>query len=127
MPSYPGPGKARFINSNQQMLFWQNELVKAGTASVAFLLERQKSAAYPFGAAIEVSFASDPGFFEIDVQGAETDQDANYCQLGSGMTVANASFVCRFDLTPSLYYPRFVRLFLKSLTNLPVVTAVLTR
>src|SRR6266446_47597 len=97
MPAYPGAGQATMINANKTKYFWNNEAILAGAASVAFMLERQKAASYPFGFAVEIAFSGAPGTFEVDVQGAETDTDANYVQLGPGIAAVNASNVARFD------------------------------
>jgi len=94
-------------------------------ASIAFMLERQKSAAYPFGFAIEVWFSGAPGTFEVDAQGAETDQDSHYCTLGTAITAVNASNVARFEGVN--LYPKFVRVFVKTLGNDVLTSAVLTR
>ena len=123
--NYPGPGQASLINAGHQYYAWNNQAVPASTASVAFLLERQKSSSYPFGAGFEVAFSGAPGAFEIDIQGAETDQDANFVKLGA-ITSVNASNVGRYDLPPS-QFPKFVRLFVSSLTNAVNITAVVTR
>ena len=132
LPIYPGSGKAALINANQQQFFFSNESVAGLTgtspASVAFLLERQKAAAYPFGFAVEIAFSGVPGAFEVDVQAAEQDQDISYIQLGTGITAVNTGNAARFDGTPNLYYPKFVRLLIKTKTaNAVNITAILTR
>lgn len=123
--NYPGAGQAKLLNANHQYYAWQNQRVTNGTASQAFQLERQKSAFYPQGWAVEVSFSADPGVFEVDIQGAEIDQDSSYAQLGSGISGTNASFTGRFDVLT--YYPKFIRLYMKTLTNDVRTTAVVTR
>jgi hypothetical protein len=128
VPFYPGTGLAVLINTNSQVFLFNAERIGAGTpskASVAFQLERQKSAAYPFGFAVEIAFSGAPGTFEIDVQGAETDKDANYCTIGSTVTAVNSSNVCRFEGVS--LYPKYVRIFVKTLGNDVTLTAVLTR
>ncbi len=125
MPAYPGSALAALINTNTQKVLFDNEAVAAGTASVAFMLERQKSASYPLGFAVEVSFSGAPGTFEVDVQGAETDKASNYVQLGTGLTAVNANNVARFE--GNAFYPKFVRVLVKTLTNAVNTTAILTR
>lgn len=128
MPKYPGAGQATLVNANQQVVLMNAERTGTGTpnyASVAFNLERQKSSFYPWGFAIEIVFSGAPGTFEVDVQGAETDTDANYCLLGTAVSSVNSSNVCRFDNTTT--WPKFVRIFVKTLTNDVLTSAVLTR
>jgi hypothetical protein len=128
MPFYPGAGKAALLRANRQGALFTNDRPGPGTpnkASVAFELERVKSASYPFGFAMEFAFSGAPGGFEIDVQGAENDQDANYCQLGTAITTVNANNVCRFEGVN--LYPSFVRAFVKTLGNDVQVTGVVTR
>lgn len=127
MPFYPGSGQAKLINTNTQKFLFQTDRVFANSvkSSIAFMLERQKSAFYPFGFAVEITFGGTPGAFEVDIQGAETDQDANYCLLGTAVTAVNTSNVARFEGVN--LYPKFVRAFVKTLTNDVPVTALLTR
>lgn len=125
MPIYPGSGLAKLINANKQVFLFQNERIAGGTASIAFQLERQKAAAYPWGAAVEVSFSAAPGTVAIDVQGSETDTAASFCTLGSSIAAVNASNYARFEILA--YYPKFVRVLVKTLTNDVLITATLTR
>lgn len=129
MPVYPGSAKATIINANTQVFLFNNERTGPGSpinkASIACQLERQKSASYPFGFAVEIAFSGAPGTFEADVQGAETDADANYCNLGTPITAVNAGNVGRFEGVA--VYPKFVRVLVKTLTNDVNTTVVLTR
>lgn len=123
MPVY-ADAKALLINTNKQQYFWFEESVAANGKSEAWQLERQKSAFYPWAFAVEVLFGSSPGTFEIEIQGAEVDLDAHYVKLASISTV-NGSNVGRADMLT--YFPKFVRLFMKTLTGTLTVTAILTR
>ena len=129
MGAYAGTGKATLLNANQQAFFWSNERIAAMVtlASVAFQLERQKAAAYPWGFAVEITFSGAPGTFEVDIQGAEQDQDASYILLGAtGITTVSTGNVARFEGLP--YYPKFVRAFIKTKpTNDVNITGLLTR
>ena len=127
MGVYPGQGQATLLTTNKQGIFWQNERIAAGSKSIAFQLERPRGSFYPFAAAFEVKFSGDPGSFEIDIQGAETDDDAHYVNLGTSAKVSsvNASYVGRYDMVA--YYPRFVRLYIASLANDVYTTAIVTR
>ena len=127
MPTYPGTGLAKLLNPNTQKFFCKNERIGAGSKTIAFELQRAKGAFYPWGAAIEVWFSGAPGDFEIDIQGAELDQDEHYLNLGmtAAITGVNASYVGRYDLLN--LFPKFVRLYIKTLTNDVLVSAVITR
>ena len=129
MPKYPGTGLASMLNAGQQATVINNERAGAGTpnyASAAVLLERQKSSFYPWGFAVEVAFTGAPGTFEVDVQGAEVDQDSHYILLGTAITAVNANNVGRFDNVTTVY-PKFVRVFIKTLGNDVYTTAIITR
>lgn len=124
-PLYPGPGQGKLLNANHQYYAWQYNFVESNSASVAFQLSRIKSAAYPWGFAIEVYFSGDPGAFELQVQGAEIDQESSYCQLGSSITTVDADYSNRADY--KMYYPKFVRVYLKTITNPVYTTVIVTR
>lgn len=119
MPGYAGDGQSNLLRETQQGFFWESESVNVGELSAALQLSRMTSMYYPWGFAIEVRFSGDPGTFEIDVMGSETDSAETFVQIGS-ITTANVTFVARFD-TVSLY-PRFIALYVKSLTNAGSVT-----
>jgi hypothetical protein len=134
---YPGSGQATLLNANYQVFLIGGsgpqattpERIGTGTpnySSIAVQLERQKSASYPFGFAIEGNFNAAPGSFEIDIQASESDVDASYIVIGS-ITAINSNNYFRFDGVPSVAYPRFVRLNVVSLTNDVSLTARITR
>ena len=123
MPVYAGNGKAQLIHANSEVYLFKNENIAAGTASLAFLLDRITRDS--FGFAVEIHFASDPGAFQFDVEGAEEDNDAYYMTIGSPITLVNAGFAARFSGVQ--VFPKFVRgkvTLLSASTNL---TAVLSR
>lgn len=126
MPAYPGTGKATLLDYNKQAYFWQAESPVAGTASVAYQLQRVQGNSYPWGCAVEVTFSGAPGTFEVDVQAAETDTDASYISVAT-ITAVNASNVGRADLTPAIFFGKFVRLFHKTFPNAVTTTALVTR
>jgi len=130
VPFYPASGKATLLNANGQAFVFNNERVGAGTlnkASIGVLLARgqQAQGGFPFEFAVELSFSAAPGVFEVNVQGSETDTDGSYCLLGTAITAVNGSNYARFEGVN--FYPRFVRVFVKTLTNDVNVTAVITR
>jgi hypothetical protein len=123
---YPGSGQASLLRCNEQQVLWNSQSLVAGTTtSIAVQLERLKSSFYPWGAAFEVSFAGAPGSFEIDIQFAEVDKDANYVTVGT-ITAVNSSNVGRYDM-PNTVYPKFVRGFCKTLTNPVTASLLVTR
>lgn len=123
MPAYAA-SSAKFLQMNGQVLVWDAETIAANAASEAVLLERRKSNNnYPvWGFAVQVAFTGAPGSFDIEVQGAETDTAASYVKLAS-ITAVNSSNVGRGDYLS--YYPKYVRLFAKTLTG-ATVTAIIT-
>lgn len=123
---YGGSGAASLLRAGSQQQLWLNQAITAGTTtSIALLLERVKSGFfYPWGAAVEVWFSGAPGTFEIDVQFAEIDQDTHYVTVGT-ISAVNSSNVGRYDM-PNTVFPKFIRLFAKTLTNAVTVNAILT-
>jgi hypothetical protein len=134
MPAYPGPGLAKPLDYNRQGILWGNETPPAGTfpgsLSTAFLLQRIDNAFYPWGVSFEVFFGGNPGVFEIDIMGANTDQSQSYISIGtindaSGSIVAGA-YVGRWDM-PSNIWTKYVAAYMKTLTNSVTVTLGVTR
>ena len=127
MGAYPGPNQAKFLRNNSLHFMWDNELVAAGTLSVAFMPERINRSFYPYGMSFEASFAANPGVFEIDIMGANTDNPAYYITLGM-ITAANngfgslfTGFVGRWDM-PTNMWPKYVAGYVKSLGNAVALT-----
>jgi hypothetical protein len=125
MPIYPGPGQATLLHANVQAFLFLNESIAAAQQSVAFQLERNRAAFYPWGAAFQVKFSGAPGAFEIDIQGSETDELGSYVSLGT-ITAVNSSNFGRYDMTPS-QFPKYVNALMKTLTNAVKATLVVTR
>ena len=124
MPNYPGTGLAALINPNKQAFLWNAESVPTGTASIAFQLERQKSAFYPFGVSYELRFSGAPGTFQVDIQHADTDTDAAYVTMNS-ISAVNTNNAARVEL-PSCY-TKYVRAKVVTLTNAVTTTMQVTR
>ena len=128
MPGYAGNGQAKLLNTNSQaMLFSGETLNTVPAASVAFQLSRPTSMYYPWGASFEIWFSGNPGAFEVDVQTADIDADMHYCTisaLNSGAAL-NANYVGRIEL-PN-FWAKFVRVYVKTLTNSVLVYAMVTR
>ena len=132
MPGYAGSGNAKLLRDNAQGILWsiQDGSPAATTLTVAFLLERINRSYYPWGLSFEVTFSGNPGAFEIDIMGADTDTAANYLQLGSmttasGSTVAGA-YVARYDMATNLW-PKYVSAYIKTLTNAVNMTLVVQK
>jgi hypothetical protein len=133
MPAYAGASQATEILNNRQGYFWLNEAPPVntypGSLSVAYQLQRINQSSYPWGACFEATFSGNPGAFEIDIVGANTDNPQNYIQLGT-ITQANSYvpgyYVGRWDM-PSNMWVRYVAAFMKSLTNAVNVTLTVNR
>lgn len=136
MPGYAGAGQAGFLDVNRQAFLWLNDTVAAGSVpasfSLAYQIRRLDNSFYPWGLSLELSFAANPGSFEVDILGANTDALPNYILLGS-ITQASASgisgtggFVYRYDMASNLW-PRYVVGYMKTLGNAVAVTLQATR
>jgi hypothetical protein len=133
MPGYGGTGQATLLRENQQKFLFQQEPVAAGRASVAVQLERISRSFYPWGVSFQASFtdvngnSANPGAFEIDIQTSDVDQDSQYCTINSwtNTTSLNANFAGRMELTT--LYAKFVRAYIKTLTNGVYTTLLVTR
>ena len=126
MPLYTNVGYVPALMSGVPFAVWENELAKLlqqlyPSRQVALPPLRQASML-----SVDGQFDGDPGAFEVDVQVAVVDLDANYQTIASGniTTVDAANFTFHMDvLTCAL----FARLLMRSLENNVNVTAYLTR
>jgi len=127
MPGYPGGGQARLLRTNQQIFLFNNETVAAARASIAVQLDRISHSSYPFGASFQVKFSGDPGAFEVDIQTSDTDNDADYCTINllNSSSQLNSNFVGRVEL-PN-FWAKFVRGYVRTLTNAVTTTLLVTR
>ena len=105
------------------------EKVVAGEASLAVCLGLGQPGNPPPMVSVEVHFAANPGVFEIDVQEADTDADAFYLTPSAAAytfsAVNGVTFNGRVDL-PSTG-GKFMRLFMKTITNNVNCWAKITR
>ncbi len=143
--TYPGPAQAGLLRPNEQQWLWQGQLYSGAgaglsaradgsnpSASIAVCLGRIQDG-YPNGASLAIFFtdvngnASSPGNFEVDWQNADDDTDAAFVNVQSLVNTGslNSSFRGRIELP--LMYARFMRVYLKSLTNQVYVWAKVTR
>jgi len=132
MPGY-GIGQTKKLPYARQGIMWQTEIVAAGaypgSLSVAYELERFDGPFYPWGAAFEVVFNGNPGTFEIDIVGCNSDQAQNYTYLGSitaATSYVSGYYVGRWDM-PSNVWVKYVAAWMKTLTNAVAVTLTATR
>lgn len=130
MGAYEGTGRAKLLRENQQAFLWNDESVPAGVAtslSKAFQLERVRSVYYPWGFSVEVAFSGAPGTFAVNIMVSDTDNANNYINIGN-ISEVNATNVGRFDaIGTNAVYPKYVAVYMSSLTNDVNVTAQLTR
>jgi hypothetical protein len=129
MPVYAA-SSSKFLSENQSYAVWgagtaaNADSIAANAASKAVQLERRKSNnQYPWGFAVQVE-RIDWFTVDIEVQGAETDVDAAYVKLAS-ITSINASGYGRGDYVA--YWPKYVRLFARTLSGTQAVQGIITR
>lgn len=112
------------INDNNVV----SETIAAGTASIAVNLQPMDSNMTPM-VTVELHFDGAPGAFELDIQEADTDADAFYILMSATaytINVVNAATQnARVDLSPT--GGKFMRVFLKTLTNAVKIRVKLTR
>jgi hypothetical protein len=123
---YPGPGQASLLrpNNQQYLLQGQSQASAVGNASIAVQLGRIQDS-YPFGASFEIAFSGAPGTFEIDIQTADTDVPGNFVTISSLTGGLNSSNVGRVEL-PN-FWAKYVRVFVKTLTNNVTTSVLVTR
>jgi len=133
MPNYqylPGtatqPNPPSVIYQGDSYLLFNAETVAAPQASVEVGLGG-KYDNYPSNVSVEVIFSADPGVFEIDIQEADTDGDVYFTEVPSAgaITAVSAGFVARSDLVP--IKAKFMRVYVKTLTNAVKTTVKVTR
>jgi hypothetical protein len=118
----------QLLNRNAQGYVWfeQPYAQCLGFASVAVKLYKVPGAFYPDGYSVEVVFSAPPGAFELDIQHADTDTDQNYVTIASISSVGGTnSVVGRYEL-PNIS-TRFMRVYMKTLTNNVLTTVQISR
>lgn len=87
-------------------------------AGQAFAINNTLSLAGPLGFAVDGKFSGDPGVFEVDIQVADVDADANYQTISNGnvsTTSGTPNFTFHFDCT--WIVAKFARVKLLTRTN----------
>jgi|SRR5215472_12290494 len=124
-------GRATLLRTNSQVWLFQQEQVAAGRASMAVQLERISRSSYPWGLSVQIYFTdvngkpSDPGAFEVDVQSSDIDQDSMFCTISQINSGLNASFAGRLELVS--FWAKYIRVFVKTLTNAVYTSVMATR
>ena len=124
MPAYPGNNLAQLLYENRQAVVFDNAIVAAGVASVAYELRRERGAYYPWGFSVQATFSADPGVFEIDVEVSDIDVDSAYV-LADKIDAVGTGFSGRYDTTA--VWAKFVRVRMVALANAVNATVVVTR
>jgi hypothetical protein len=105
-----------------------NETILAGIASVSVALTSPCGGPSPM-VCIEIAFSAAPGTFEIDIQEADTNADAAFItptNVAYTVTaVITATNRARVDLSPT--GGKFIRVFVKTLTNAVTTRCKITR
>jgi hypothetical protein len=116
MPNYINPPTQTpiAISVGEQVVAFNAEQPAVPQASIEFALPPNPRT---LGAAlsVEVSFSGAPGVFEVDLQEADTDADANFVSNATTITAVNAGNVGRQDYANIT--GQFVRILLKTRTN----------
>lgn len=115
---------------DQSFTVWSAETPTPGTGTtaasqqVALQIGRGDGLA-PF--AIDGKFSGDPGVFEVDIQVAATDADANYqtCSNCNITAIDATNFTFHWDVWANK--GRFTRLLMRSRANSVTITATVTR
>lgn len=138
MPNYPQPAGSSTqpnppssLYQGDSYLLWNNEAVTAGKASIEVAtVSGGKYDNYPAHLGFELQFSAAPGVFELDIQEADTDEDIFYQQVQQGgagvaITTVSANNTARVDVVP--VQGKFVRAFMKTLTNVVNTTLKVSR
>jgi hypothetical protein len=125
------PAKAALLRTNQQAYLFRQESGVTGRASAAVQLERVRGSYYQWGASFQIYFTdasgnpANPGAFEIDIQTSDIDSDLQYTTASAITSGLNASYAARVEMAS--FYAKYVRGYLKTLTNSVYVSLLATR
>jgi hypothetical protein len=128
MPAYNAASPPA-IGPGESVVVWSAETPTPGNGTTAASQQVRLSEGIRPGTpcSIDGRFSADPGAFEIDVQAASSDNDADYQTVVNGnlTTRDNTNFTFRFD--GSTVVARYLRLLMRSRTNNVSVTARISR
>lgn len=124
--SYPGPGPV--LNPGSVINLWSAETPTPGNGGASAsqqvaLTQNPYKNGSPFS--VDGKFSGAPGAFEVDVQVAGADADANYqtCSNCNITTVDSTNNTFHLDFAGNA---KFVRLLMRSRTNSVSITATVT-
>jgi hypothetical protein len=129
MPAYAAVVPTQSSAKGVAFQVWNAETPTPGTGTTAAsqqlaLPHTPNVAATPFS--VDAKFSGAPGAFEVDVQVAAVDSDANYQTVSNGniTTVDSTNNGFHFDAT--FVNANFVRLLMRTRTNSVSITAYIT-
>lgn len=126
MPAYQTTGSITALYQGDSFFFWNNETPAVGSSSLQAALGMD-GGSQGTAASVEISFAANPGVFEVDVQTSDTDIDSDYVSKTSiNQANLNAAFVGRIEISNPLV-AKFWRLKNVAMANAVEVTAKGTR
>lgn len=117
------------LNSGDVITVWSAETPTAGTGNASAsqqvaLVIKGTRAGSPFS--VDGKFSAAPGVFEVDVQVAATDADANYQTISNGAISTVDATNQTFHLDAVQVNARFARLLMRTRTNAVSITATVT-
>ena len=124
MPAYGGnSGAIGTLVAGVPQTVWSNEAVPAsgGNAQISVAVALHRSPNFPNVFSVEIKFAADPGAFAVELQTADTNEDAYYVVKATLNAGLNAAFAGRIEATNII--AKFARLRMATKTNAVNVTA----
>ena len=127
MPNYDVALTLQSLYPGQIVLAFDGEQPAPPQASQRYGIPSSPLGQHPPSVNIDIQFSADPGVFELAVQEADVDEDADYMTVPSAGTISavDANFRARTDLFP--FTGKFIRLLLVSRTNAVNLTARISK
>lgn len=110
MPGYAGQGLAVGLYTGSIALFLAEPLTP-NVPSMGVELRRVKGTSVPFGFSIQAAFSGDPGAYQLNVEGSDSDTPSTYVpigQLSPGVSPLSPTFTSRIAFNDQSM-TRFVR------------------